>query len=171
MFAWRIIGGVGGHTIYIILKMYQLKIHGQLDMIKGITVLKHDDAMTVREIGIHAGLEAAIRTIHTWAKERGWWTNVETGVLEDRNKGELIALMHSELSECLEGVRKNLMDDHMPDRRMEEAELADLFIRMCDYCGGFNLDLAGAVIEKMRYNAERPDHSLENRAKKGGKKF
>jgi hypothetical protein len=37
--------------------------------------------------------------------------------------------MHSELSECLEGVRKNLPDDHLPNRSMEVAELADVFAR------------------------------------------
>lgn len=36
-----------------------------------------------------------------------WWQNVETGEPIKRNKGELIALMHSELSECLEGERKS----------------------------------------------------------------
>lgn len=36
-----------------------------------------------------------------------WWQNPETGNPIKRNKGELIALMHSELSECLEGERKS----------------------------------------------------------------
>ena len=78
---------------------------------------------------------------------------------------------HSEISECLEGVRKGLMDDHLPHRRMEEVEMADALIRILDYCGGFGLDLQGAYEEKMAYNASRADHQLDFRRTEGGKKF
>jgi hypothetical protein len=49
--------------------------------------------------------------------------------------------------------------------------LADALIRIFDIAGGFNLDLSGALIEKMEYNKQREDHKLSNRAKAGGKKF
>ncbi|SRR5258708_2957073 len=102
---------------------------------------------------------------------RDWWVDPETKQPIKRNKGELIALMHSELSEALEGMRKNSMDDKIPYRLQEEVELADLLIRLFDYAGGFGLDLNGAFEDKMEYNANRADHKLENRAKKDGKKF
>jgi NTP pyrophosphatase (non-canonical NTP hydrolase) len=100
-----------------------------------------------------------------------WWTDLETGQPLNRNKGELIALMHSELSEQLEGVRKDEMDKHLPHRSSEEVELADLIIRALDYAGGFNLDLAGAVREKLEYNMRRADHTAEARRQANGKKF
>lgn len=100
-----------------------------------------------------------------------WWHNPQTGEKITRNKGELIALMHSELSECLEGVRKDLMDDKLPNRTMEEVELADCLIRIFDYAGEYGLDLEGAYQEKRKYNASRADHSHEARLKSGGKKF
>lgn len=100
-----------------------------------------------------------------------WWVDLSTGAKLERNKGEQIALIHSELSECLEGVRKGLMDDHLPHRTMEEVELADTLIRIFDYAGGHGLDLQGAFEDKMSYNANRADHKLENRVKDGGKKF
>jgi len=71
-----------------------------------------------------------------------WWTDLETGQPIKRNPYELLALVVSELSECLEGERKNLMDDHLPHRRMAEVEMADAYIRLADFAGGFDMDLS-----------------------------
>lgn len=100
-----------------------------------------------------------------------WWHDPATGARLNRNKGEMIALMHSELSEMMEGERKNLMDDHLPHRRMAEVELADLIIRALDYAGGFDVQLGRVFEEKMAYNSQRPDHKPEERVKEGGKKW
>lgn len=108
---------------------------------------------------------------HEEAKAAGWHTDINTGELLDRNKGEMLALIHSEISEALEGERKNLMDDKLPHRPMAEVELADAIIRICDYAGRFGYDLGGALIEKIKYNRERADHKIENRLKEGGKQF
>lgn len=105
------------------------------------------------------------------SKNAGWHTNLETGELLERNKAEMICLIHSELSEAMEGERKGLMDDHLPHRPMVEVEMADAVIRIMDYCGRWGYDLGGAVVEKLEYNAKRADHKLENRIKNGGKKF
>jgi len=100
-----------------------------------------------------------------------WWTDLETGAPIARNDGEMIALMHSELSEALEGVRKGLPDDHLPHRPSVEVEMADTVIRIMDFCAGRKLDLAGAILEKLQYNWHRQDHTLEARREAGGKKF
>ncbi len=99
-----------------------------------------------------------------------WWHN-EQGNPIKRNKGELIALIHSEISECLEGERKDLMDDKLPHRKMAEVELADALIRILDYAAGFGYDLQGAFDEKMEYNRTRQDHTHEARKIAGGKQF
>jgi NTP pyrophosphatase (non-canonical NTP hydrolase) len=99
-----------------------------------------------------------------------WWFDKDGNKL-NRNKGELLALIHSEVSECLEGERKGLMDDHLPYRKMAEVELADIFIRLLDYAEGFGYDIAGAIVEKLFYNNSRKDHTYEEREKANGKKF
>ncbi len=96
---------------------------------------------------------------------------MNTGSPLKRNKGELLMLIVSEVSEAMEGERKDLMDDKLPHRKMAEVELADALIRILDYAAGFGYDLEGAFQEKMSYNATRKDHTHEARQAANGKKW
>lgn len=117
-----------------------------------------------------AGSLNAIADI-THEANKTWWTDIHTGKPKARNVGELLMLAVSELSEAMEGHRKDLMDDKLPHRKMFEVELADCLVRIFDMAGGLKLDIGGAYIEKMKYNAVRADHKVENRKQEGGKKY
>jgi len=91
------------------------------------------------------------------AVRHGWW---ESG----RQFPEIAALIHSEVSEAFEFYRHdNPNSDHIPAFSGMEEELADVLIRVFDYCGNHNLDLGGALLAKMEFNDKRP-------YKHGGKK-
>lgn len=105
------------------------------------------------------------------AANRKWWVDLNIGEPTERNVGELLCLIHSEISEAMEGHRKGLMDDKLPHRPMIEVELADALIRILDAGAGLKLDLPGAFVEKMAYNATREDHKREARLAAGGKKY
>lgn len=98
------------------------------------------------------------RQIHAWAKEKGFYENGE------RNTGELIALMHSELSEALEGYRTgNPPDEHCPNFSSELIEYADTIIRILDTCAYKEYEIGAAIMAKMAFN--------ETRSRKHGKVF
>lgn len=105
--------------------------------------------------------------IHTDSIAAGWW---EDGY-DKYVIGTKLMLIVSEVAEAMEGVRKDLMDDHLPHRSMVEVELADALIRILDLAGALGVDIEGAVQEKLSYNEKRADHKPENRAAEGGKKF
>lgn len=102
-----------------------------------------------------------------------WWQDIDTGEPIKRNKGELLALIHSEVSEALEGERKNLMDDKLPDYPMAVVEIVDTMIRCLDYLAGFHsgVNIQEVFDAKMAFNATREDHTHEARRIANGKQF
>lgn len=114
------------------------------------------EAMTLAPAFINHFNQLA-QVVHETAKEKGWWD-------KERNDGEMIALMHSELSEGLEALRKNLQSDHIEQYHGIEEELADVIIRIMDMAQGRKLRVAEAVIAKLAFNAKRERMH-------GGKKF
>jgi NTP pyrophosphatase (non-canonical NTP hydrolase) len=101
---------------------------------------------------------------HGSAKTAGWWN-------KQRNIAECLCLIHSEISEAMEGYRKDKMDEHLSHQKSIAVELADAMVRILDLAGGLELPLGEAFAEKFCYNQTRADHKLENRMAPGGKRF
>jgi NTP pyrophosphatase (non-canonical NTP hydrolase) len=109
-------------------------------------------------IGVEAtfveGYRQMAAQVHNITRSKGFWD--KEGV--NRNQAEMIALIHSELSEALEALRKNptAPDKHCPSYTNLEVELADAIVRIMDMGHALDLDVAGALIAKVRVNADRP---------------
>ena len=74
---------------------------------------------------------------HIHESQVKWWVDLKTGQPIERNEGECLMLVVTELAEAIEGIRKGLMDDKLPHRKMEEVEMADATIRLLDASAGF----------------------------------
>jgi hypothetical protein len=123
--------------------------------------------------------DTLVSICHGAAAEAGWWgaKHADGSVaIDDPRSNNLcfsnkLCLIHSEVSEAMEGDRKNKKDDHLPQYDMRAVELADAAIRIFDLAGAYSIPLGEIIAAKLAYNAQRADHKVAARVADDGKKY
>lgn len=111
-------------------------------------------------------LNELAQSIYQANKEKGFWD-------KERNVGELLMLVTSELGEAMEAHRKNKFAEVSRYRNLRiagsdfefafkqdikdtfEDEIADSMIRLFDLCGGLGIDIEFHIQQKLAYNKTR----------------
>lgn len=100
-----------------------------------------------------SNLNAMAYSIYDNAYNKGFWAvsdNLPGGRYNVNAILCKLALIHSEVSEALEEVRKTgKINDAVGE------EIADVIIRCLDFAHGYGIDINDHIVKKMKKNAER----------------
>lgn len=98
-----------------------------------------------------AALEDFQEYVYAVARSKGRWRPEVSDITTK------LALLHAEVSEVTEAVRRgNRPDEHIPEFKGAEAELADIVIMSLEIAKHFGFNLFGAMVAKAKYNETRP---------------
>lgn len=90
--------------------------------------------------------------VNATGQEKGFWDRDV-----DHSDGTKFALMHTEISEAFDALRKgNPESEKTPGYTQVEEELADAIIRILDWGAQHGYDIGAAIISKALYNQSRP---------------
>ena len=108
---------------------------------------------------------------HAAAVANGWWNDPATGARIERNVGEDLMLVTSQLTKALEGHRMGLQDARLPARTQLEVKLAGAVMRIFDMAESQGFDLGATIAEMIVVNQARADHKPAARLAVAGKKY
>ena len=108
----------------------------------------------------HVAPCSLFKEIYENAKAHGWYDgapNVFNPVSQEsvQHIAMKLALIHSEVSEALEGLRRKKGVIGAPGSGAISEELADVVIRCADLAGYLGIDLWQAILDKHEYNKGR----------------
>jgi len=100
---------------------------------------------------------------HRTAKEHGFWENFPYDSTWHHFVASKLALVHAEVSEALEEVRRAIWPGDLVAGAIREdgkpegfaSELADIIIRVLDLAEGLDLNLEPMLEHKMAFNETR----------------
>ena len=96
-----------------------------------------------------AAWDQMAQRVHALSREQGFWDG-------ERHPSHPIAHAMSELGESFEAWRMgNPPDKNISHRSAVEVQLGDVLGLLLDMSAGYDLDLAGALIDKMEFNKGR----------------
>lgn len=98
-------------------------------------------------------LNELAKSIYAQNVSVGWWDD-EPCIYSK------IQLIVTEIAEATEGERKDLMDDHLPHRKMGEVELADTLIRTLDLGEHLGLKIVDDEYMSWANEADAAKHHL-----------
>lgn len=129
--------------------------------------IDHDlqEGRAVKQAIRESALTGMMQEVYENTVAKGWYD-------KERSFGDMVALLHSEVSEALEAFRDRGLEaaeEHYdvrcamgndcrctPKPIGVGSELADVFIRLLDTCHRYGIDLANEYEKKMTYNRTRP---------------
>ena len=99
--------------------------------------------------GVSIILSEFANLCHFNAWKNGWWSDLATGAPQERNVFEVIALIHSEVSESFDADCFDYMDDHLPKRLGSEVELGDALIRLLECMPAMGVNIGDAIYDRV----------------------
>ena len=128
------------------------RVHSGIEHISASSIRSGDETVEFKDDPVFVdNYKRIAEKVHRLSAEQGFWRDGTK-----RNFGEMMALLHSEISEAVECARLgDPPDKNIGDFSGIEVQLADVLGILMDAEEGFGLNIAEALLRKMEFNKSR----------------